>query len=334
MQNKNPIFSRLDEQTSGGSGFAYDEGVSAYRSAGQDSRAPQAAPQPPPYQAPGQQPPAPQGGPMPPPYQGPAQPGYPQQPAPPAHPQTGFPAPPSGPPTGSVHEPITRRMGLDDVIVKTALCLIVLVPFAAVGWVLTPSLPWLYLVAMFVGLGLGIANAVRRTVSPAMVLAYAAVEGVFLGGISWAYSVWADAAGYPGNLVGQAVMGTMVAFVVMLALYKSRLVKVDGRFQRVMMVAMVSYLVIALMSFVAALFGMNGGWGFYGAGPLGILLCVVGVGLAAFSLMLDFESISQGVRMGLPERESWRMAFGLLVTLIWLYLEILRLLAIIASSRD
>ena len=102
----------------------------------------------------------------------------------------------------------------------------------------------------------------------------------------------------------------------------------------VMMVAMVSYFVIALASFVAAMFGVGGGWGFYGVGTLGLLLCIFGVGLAAFSLMLDFEAIKQGVAMGLPERESWRMSFGLLVTVVWLYLEFLRLLTLIAAGSE
>ncbi len=283
MNNKNPVFSRLDQQTAGGSGFAYNEGVAAYQQSGQQ------------------------------PYPGQV---------------------PVGVPTGSVYEPVTDRMSLDDVIVRTGISMAVLIPMAFVGWNLTPSMPWLYLVAMLAGLGLGLVNAFKKVVSPPLVLAYAAAQGVFLGGISWAYSQWAAASGYEGNLVSQAVIGTLVAFVVMLALYKSRIVKVNGRFMKIMMVAMVSYLVIALISFVAAMFGMNSGWGFYGAGTLGILLCLVGVGLAAFSLMIDFESITRGVQAGLPRQESWRMTFGLLVTLIWLYLEILRLLAILASNRD
>ncbi|HEX6887904.1 MAG TPA: Bax inhibitor-1/YccA family protein [Candidatus Nanopelagicales bacterium] len=286
MDNKNPVFARLDQQTStGGSGFAYTEGMAAYQQAGQQPYPPQYAPAP-------------------------------------------------GAPTGSIYEPVTDRMSLDDVIVRTGISLAVLIPFAWIGWMVTPSMPWLYVVAMLAGLGLGLVNTFKKVVSPALVLAYAAVEGLFLGGISWAYSNWAAASGYEGNLVSQAVIGTLVAFVVMLALYKSRIVKVNGRFMKVMMVAMVSYLVIALASFVSALFGVGNGWGFYGVGGLGILLCVVGVGLASFSLMIDFESITQGVRAGLPQREAWRMSFGLLVTLIWLYLEILRLLALIAASRD
>ncbi|MGH8834496.1 MAG: Bax inhibitor-1/YccA family membrane protein, partial [Actinomycetes bacterium] len=74
------------------------------------------------------------------------------------------------------------------------------------------------------------------------------------------------------------------------------------------------------------------GWGFYGVGGLGILLCIVGVGLAAFSLLLDFDFIENGVKQGLPERFAWLAAFGLLVTLVWLYIELLRLLAILRGE--
>ena len=308
MNNKNPIFHRLDEQTSGQSGFAYAEGVQAYGQAGQQAGQPPVGQ---PYA--GQQP-------------------YPQAPYGQAPGQVPPPVP-MGPPTGSVFEPITNTMSMDDVIVRTGISIAVLIPFALVGWNLAPTMPWLYIGAMFVGLGLGLANAFKKVVSPPLILAYAAVQGIFLGGISYVYDQWAQGTGYEG-LVSQAIIGTLVAFVVMLSLYRSRLVKVDGRFKKIMMVAMVSYLAIALMSFVSSFFGVGGGWGFYGVGTLGLILCAFGVLLAAFSLMLDFDSIERGVKMGLPERESWRMAFGLLVTLIWLYLEILRLLAIIASGRD
>lgn len=96
---------------------------------------------------------------------------------------------------------------------------------------------------------------------------------------------------------------------------------------------MISYAIIAVASLIGALFGVGGGWGFYGVGTWGLLLCAAGVLLASFALMLDFEAIKQGLAMGLPERESWRLSFGLLVTLVWLYLEILRFLAIFAG-RD
>ena len=302
MNNKNPIFSRLDAQSSGQSGFAYAEGVQAYGQASKQAGQPPAG-QPYPQQPYGQVP-----GQVPPPV-------------------------PMGPPTGSVYEPVTNRMSMDDVIVRTGISIAILIPFALVGWVTAPTMPFLYFGAMFLGLGLGLANAFKKVVSPPLILAYAAVQGVFLGGISYVYDQWAQGSGYEG-LVSQAIIGTLVAFVVMLSLYKSRLVKVDGRFKRIMMVAMVSYLAIAVVSFISSFFGVGGGWGFYGVGTLGLILCAFGVLLASFSLMLDFDSIERGVKMGLPERESWRMAFGLLVTLIWLYLEILRLLAMIAVSRD
>jgi uncharacterized YccA/Bax inhibitor family protein len=313
MNNKNPIFHRLDEQTSGQAGFAYAEGVQAYGQAGQQAPQQPYASQPYPQQPYGQQP-------------------YPQQPYGQVPGQVPPPVP-MGPPTGSVYEPITNKMSMDDVIVRTGISIAVLIPFALIGWFTAPTMPFLYFGAMILGLVLGLVNAFKKAVSPPLILAYAAVQGVFLGGISYAYDQWAQGTGYEG-LVSQAVIGTVVAFVVMLVLYRSRLVKVDGRFKKMMMVAMVSYLVIALMSLVAALFGVGGGFGFYGVGTLGLILCAFGVLLAAFSLMLDFDSIERGVKMGLPERESWRMAFGLLVTLIWLYLEILRLLAMIAASRD
>jgi len=116
---------------------------------------------------------------------------------------------------------------------------------------------------------------------------------------------------------------------VMLFLYATHIIKVNGRFMRIMMVGLISYGLIAIASLIAAFLGVGSGWGFYGVHGLGLLLCLAGVGLAAFTLAIDFESISRSVEGGLPERESWRLAFGLMVTLVWLYLEILRLLAIL-----
>ena len=284
MQTRNPVLARVgQEPTTGGSGFAYDEGRTAYAQA--SAAGAQAA----------------------------NQPAY---------------APPAARGVGA-------RLTISDVIAKTAISFVVLLVGAAIGWQFAPQMPMLTFGAMFVGLGLGLANAFKREVSPPLILVYAFVQGIFLGGISYSYDTWVQSVNpeYTG-LVGQAVVATLVVFGVMLALYRSRIVKVNGRFAKIMMVAMISYMVIALASFVSSFFGVGGGLGFYGVGGLGIALMAFAVMLAAFSLMLDFEAINQGIAMGLPERESWRMAFGLMVTLIWLYLEILRLLAILAVSRD
>ena len=230
--------------------------------------------------------------------------------------------------SGATPAPIVgARMTMDDVIVKTGLLFAILLVGAFVGW----SVPSLTFPALLVGLGLSLVNIFKKEVSPALVLAYGAAEGVFLGGISNLYSAaYADTA---PNLVSQAVIGTFVAFGTMLFLYKSGTIKVNGKFKKVFMVAMVSYLVIAVASLISSFFGVGSGWGFYGVGGLGLLLCVAGVGLAAFSLVMDFELITQTIAAGAPEKESWRMAFGLMVTLVWLYLELLRLLAIL-QGRD
>jgi len=218
------------------------------------------------------------------------------------------------------------RMTMDDVIVKTGMLFGLLVVGAFVGW----NAPYLTFPAMFVGLGLAFANIFKKQVSPALVLAYGAIEGIFLGGLSQIYATaFVDTA---PNLVSQAVMGTLIAFGTMLFLYKSKIIKVDGRFKKAFMVAMVSYLVIAVASFISSMFGVGGGWGFYGVGSLGMLLCIAGVGLASFSLVMDFEMITQSIAQGAPEKESWRMAFGLAITLVWLYTELLRLIAIFSGD--
>ena len=191
----------------------------------------------------------------------------------------------------------------------------------------------LVVMPMIVALVIFFVGAFRKLPKAGTVLSYSLVEGVFLGGISMFYQDFVAASGSDANIIIQAVIGTFVAFGVMLALYRTRIIKVNGTFMKIMMVAMVSYLVIALISFVAALFGVGGGWGFYGVGGLGLLLCVAGVALAAFSLNLDFAAIEEGINEGLPEAYSWRMAFGLVVTMVWLYLEILRFLAILNSNN-
>lgn len=232
-----------------------------------------------------------------------------------------------GAPTGE------RALTIDDVVTKTAISFIVLLIGAGVGWVLTPSLPFLPFVAMIAALIVFFVGAFRKVPGAGVVLTYAALEGVMIGGVSMFYQDIVDTQGNGTNIILQAVLGTLVAFAVMLFLYRSRIIKVNGTFMKIMMVAMVSYLVIALVSFVAALFGVGGGWGFYGVGGLGLLLCAAGVALAAFTLNLDFASIEQGINEGLPAKYAWTMSMGLIVTLVWLYLEILRFLAILNSNN-
>lgn len=220
-----------------------------------------------------------------------------------------------------------QAMTLDDVVVKTGLLFVVLLVGAVAGWQVVASAPWVLWVSVLVAFALAMVVSFKRVTSPPLILAYALFEGVFLGGISRYYDAAFD------GIVLQAVIGTFTAFGVMLVLYRTGVLRATPRFRKMMLVAMGSYLVIGLVSLVAALFGVGGGWGFYGVGGIGLLLCAVGVALAAFSLVLDFDTIERGVAARLPERDSWLAAFGLLVTLVWLYLELLRLLAIL-QGRD
>ena len=232
--------------------------------------------------------------------------------------------------------PAGPAMTINDVIVRTAAMFVPLLITAYFAWTLEVGYG-VVLIAMLVALGLGFWGALSKTTRPLVFLAYAAVEGVVIGGISLYLQDMVNDAAFAqdkdaSNIVVQAVIGTLAAFAAVLFLYATRIIKVNGKFRKFMMIAIVAYVGIAIVSLIAALFGVGGGWGFYGAGPLGLLLCVAGVALASFSLALDFDAIEQGIALGLPEKEAWRAAFGLTVTLVWLYLEILRFLAILNSD--
>ncbi len=271
------------------------------------------------------------------------QPGQPAQAQPaqaPAAPGSVPPPPPPGSPAAldEMYAAPARAgasgnvMTIHDVIMKTSLNFAILFVGALFGWFTAVSMPYVWIVAALVGFGLAMVNIFKKQISPALVMLYALAEGVALGGISYFYQSYGEANGF-GNLVLTAVVATFTVFVVMLTLYTTRIIKVTNRFKKIMFVALISYLAFAVVSFIAALFGVGGGFGFFGVGVIGVLFSVFVVILAAFCLCLDFDAIEQGMRYGVPERESWRMAFGLMVTLVWLYLEILRLLAIVAGRN-
>ena len=219
----------------------------------------------------------------------------------------------------------TGRMTIDDVVMRTAILFGILVVFAAGAWVLGVGFG-VAIVAALAAFGVAMFVSFRREISPALTMLYAALEGIFIGAISRAYeTAWS-------GVVPQAVLGTLAAFVGMLILYRSGKLRATPKFTKILVTATFGYIIIALISLVTSFFGVGDGWGFYGVGGLGILLCVAGVALASFFLILDFDFIEQGIRNGLPEREAWRAAFGLMVTLVWLYLELLRLLAILRGD--
>ncbi len=225
----------------------------------------------------------------------------------------------------------TKRLTYDDVIVKTGGLLALLVVVAAGSWYLTPTMPYLVWIGMLGGLVLGLVNAFKREPSPALIVGYTLFQGLFLGQISFLFqymTVEGSSTGDAQPIVMQAVLATFATFAAALFLFKSGKVRVTPKFTKFLLVAMGGYLLFSLLNFVLSFFIASDGFGPLRNGAFGIIAGLVGVGLAAMSLIVDFDGIKRGVERGVPAKYAWSAAFGLLVTLIWLYLEILRLLAI------
>jgi uncharacterized YccA/Bax inhibitor family protein len=157
------------------------------------------------------------------------------------------------------------------------------------------------------------------------VLAYAALEGLFVGAFSKAIE-----AQFGGGIVMGAVGGTFAAVAGTLAAYKFFNIKVSDKFRTWVIAAMFGFVAVAILDMVLGLFGAS--FGFNGFGPLGLISSLVGLGLGVLLLILDFDFVERGIAAGLPERESWRAAFGLTVTIIWIYIELLRILAILRGD--
>ncbi|QIK84176.1 Bax inhibitor-1/YccA family protein [Sanguibacter sp. HDW7] len=227
----------------------------------------------------------------------------------------------------------TNRLTYDDVIVKTGGLLALVVIAAAVSWQLSPSMPGLYIGGAIVGFVLALVNIFKRTPSPALIMGYAAAQGVFLGGLS----VFLDTI-YPGVAM-QALIATVVTFGVVLVGFKSGKLRTSPKLTKMFFIAMISYAAFSLVNLGMMLFGAtDSAWGMRSdvsiAGlPLGVIIGAVAVLLASYSLVMDFEQIKHGVEVGVPRNLAWTFAFGLVVTLVWLYVEFLRIFAIL-SGRD
>jgi uncharacterized YccA/Bax inhibitor family protein len=219
----------------------------------------------------------------------------------------------------------TGRMTLDDVVMKTAAVFGVLLLTAGATWYLKPGFG-IVIGAALVGFVLAMVISFSKKVRPALILTYGAVEGIFVGGISAFY-----ASAYQG-IVPQAVGGTMAAFAAMLVLYKVGAIRATPKFQRILIIAGVGYLAFGLVNLLLSAFTDIPSV-YSGGGLLAVAVSAFGVVLASLFLVLDFDYIEQGIRNGVPEQYAWTAAFGLVVTLVWLYLEILRLLAILRGDN-
>lgn len=208
----------------------------------------------------------------------------------------------------------TGRMTMDDVVTRTAILFGLLVVTSAFAW--RADLGGAALLGSFaVALVLGMVIAFSRKVRPALVLVYAGLQGIVLGTISKVYE-----ASYPG-IVSQALLATAGAFAGVLFAYRTGRIRITARATKIAFAAIIGYLVLGIIN----IFGGN----FIFNGTFGPLVAIFGVGLASFFLAMDFDQAAKAVAIGVPQQESWRVGFGMMVSVIWLYLEVLRLLSIL-----
>ncbi|MGW4383129.1 Bax inhibitor-1/YccA family protein [Kitasatospora sp. NPDC004531] len=218
----------------------------------------------------------------------------------------------------------TGRMTLDDVVARTAMTLLTLVVTGAVAWFVVPVENYAIAgVAAFAAMILGFVISFKRSVSPALILTYAGLEGFFLGAISKVLNTL-----LPGIAI-QAVLGTTAVFAATLIAYKSGKIRVTPRYTRIGISIAMGFVILMFVNMIATWLGADFG---FRSGPLGIVVGLIGIALGAFFLTLDFHEVEEGIRYGAPERESWRAAFGLTLSLVWIYLEMLRLIAILRGD--
>lgn len=227
-------------------------------------------------------------------------------------------APPTAPPRSGA-------MTMDDVVMHTGMTLGTVLVGALLAWFALPLNMGVAIGAALVAMVLGLIQSFKRTPSPALIIGYAAFEGVFLGMVSEVYN-----AQWQGAPV-QAVLGTMAVFTGMLIAYRTRLIRVTQRYYRIGMAIAIGFLLLMVVNMLFAAFGGGDGLGVR-SGGLGIIVGIVGVLLGAFFLSLDFKQIEDGIRYGAPRGESWLAAFGLTLSLVWIYLEMLRLMAILRGD--
>ena len=247
----------------------------------------------------------------------------------------------AAPPAGAVE---TGRMTVEDTVWKTIGLFAILVVAAAAGWIWTMSpvattgqptiLPWIVGALGGFVLAMVVIFTSRKKIRPPLIFAYAVFEGLFVGGISAFFNMI-----YPGIVI-QATLATLSVVGVTLALFASGKVRASKKATKIFMIAMIGYLVFSLINVGLMIFGAPIAGGAFGllsqkvfGIPLGLIIGVLVVIMAAYSLVLDFDNVQQGVRNGAPRQFAWLGAFGIMVTVVWLYVEILRILAIARGSN-
>ncbi|GAA2163855.1 putative YccA/Bax inhibitor family protein [Humibacillus xanthopallidus] len=221
----------------------------------------------------------------------------------------------------------TGRVTIDDIIIKSAALFVLTVAVAGVSWAWTaanPSMTLLFWMGGMIGtLVIGLGIAFMKKVSVPLIMVYAVLQGAFLG----AFSQYINSIPQYEGVVQMAVLATLCVFVAMYIGYATGFVKVNAKTRRMFFFAIVGYALFSLLQVVLLWTGVISGWGFGGSGSLGIILSLLGVGLASYSLAIDFDSIDHAVQVGAPKKYSWLLAHGLIVSIVWLYIEFVRLFA-------
>lgn len=229
-----------------------------------------------------------------------------------------------------------RAMTVQGSINKTALLLALVVAGAAFTWskvmasiesgVEVGINGWM-IAGSVAGFIIALIISFRQNLAPFLSPVYAICEGLFIGAISAHFEVM-----FPG-LVLRAVLLTFSVMFALLFLYKMRILKATQRFRTILISATAGIAIAYLITFILSFFGFHMNF-MYGGGSMGLIVSLLVVGVAALNLVLDFDFIENGAESGLPAYFEWYAAFGLMVTLVWLYIEILRLLAIVAGRRN
>ena len=231
---------------------------------------------------------------------------------------------------------VSRPLTIDDVVTRTGITLAVLTAVAAVSYFVVAANVGLAMPLLLVGsIGglvlLLVAIFARKQDNPAIVLSYAALEGLVVGTFSFVVANFMVSGISAGALISQAVVGTLGVFFGMLVVYKTGAIRVTPKLTRFLVAAGFGAVVLMGVNLVIGMF-TDGAGPLRDGGPLAILFSLLMIGLAAFFFLADFDSADQAIRAGAPEKAAWGIALGLTVTLVWLYLEILRLLSYFNSD--
>ena len=223
----------------------------------------------------------------------------------------------------------SNLMSIEGVAEKTGILLLITATTAMMTAFSMPEAFSLILIGALGGFIVALIVIFSGSMNPILICSYAALEGLVLGGITWIFEVGLD-------MPGIGILAALLTFLIlggMIAIYRAGLIAWDRNTQIAVSSALIAIVFIYLISIIGSVSGWYDVPYIHSAGPIGILFSLFVVGIGALCLVADIDFIEKGVERGAPKQLEWRAAFGLMVTLIWLYLEILKLLAKIASRR-